>query len=155
MLRQDRFSFYALFVLFIASLGGLLFGYHTAVISGVLAPLKKTFSLTVLEEGLVVSTVLLGGLVGSFFAGPLADKWGRKKALLITALIFSVGGVGLTISFSYGSLLFGRFITGVAVGLASVISPLYLAEISPPNFRGRFVCMFQLMLAGGFCLLTG
>ena len=152
MLHEDRLSPFTLFVLLIASFGGILFGYHTAVISGVLTSVATTFKLSVLQQGFVVSTVLLGGLAGSIFAGQLADRLGRKMLMLITAIIFCISSLWLTFADSYTIFLTGRFISGVAIGFSAIVSPIYLGEIAPPRFRGRFVSLFQLMLGVGILL---
>lgn len=153
--NQDRFSLYSLFVLIVASAGGLLFGYHFAIISGALSFIKAAFHLSAWSEGFVVSILLLGGLAGALSAGSIADKWGRKKVMLITGVIFIIGSLILTTADSYYAMLLGRFITGMSVGLTSVVTPLYLAEIAPPHYRGRFVCVFQLMITLGILLAYG
>ena len=88
MLYKDRPTVFALFVVLVVAGGGLLFGYHTAILSGILSSVKEDFSLTVLDEGILVSIVLLGGLVGALFAGATADKWGRKRVLLQQQLFY-------------------------------------------------------------------
>ena len=152
MINKDRITFFSLFILAVATCGGLLFGYHTAILSGVLSKVKDVFELSILDEGILVSIILLGGLVGALCAGGAADKWGRKKVLLATALIFSVGTLLQATAHSYPLLLAGRFFTGLGVGIASVVSPLYLAEIAPTQHRGSYVCIYQLLVAGGILL---
>ncbi len=152
MINQERFSLYALFVLLVVTCGGLIFGYHTAVISGILSDLNTAFSLSTFDQGFLVSIVLLGGLIGSFFGGALADRFGRKKILIITALIYCAGAVIQAASHSYPELLLGRFLTGIGIGLTSVVGPLYLAEVAPPDFRGAFVSTYQLMLTAGILI---
>lgn len=147
--RHDRFSAYALFVLFVGSWGGFMLGFHAASISGILPTLTDLFSLSVFQQGYLVSQLLLGGLVGSLAGGYLADGLGRKRTMLFTALLFIVGDWLQMVSHSYETLLWGRLIAGFAVGVISVVSPLYLAEIAPPHYRGRFVSLFQLMITLG------
>lgn len=142
-------SYYLFFVVFIAAMGGLLFGYHTAIISGALIFLTPAFELTVADQGMVVSIILIGAMLGAFCGGDLADRIGRKGAMALTAVLFIVGAGILTFAESYWVVLLGRFISGIGVGTTSVISPLYLSEISPPHLRGRFVSIFQLMITIG------
>lgn len=155
MIHQDKFTFFALFALLVAASGGILFGYHTAILSGILSSVKAEFSLSVFKEGILVSTVLLGGLIGALFAGVAADRWGRKKVLLATAVLFCIGTLIQAISYGNTELLIGRLMTGIAVGVSSVVSPLYLAEIAPPHNRGSFVAAYQLFVAGGILLAYG
>jgi sugar porter (SP) family MFS transporter len=152
MLHQDRFTLFALFVLIVAAGSGLLFGYHTVILTGILNTIQTKFSLSVLDESILVSLILLGGLVGALFSGAAADRWGRKTILIFTAAIFCISTLSQAVSTTYVELLGGRFLTGIAVGIASVVSPLYLAEIAPPHFRGGFICTYQLMVAGGILL---
>ena len=152
MLYKDRPTVFALFVVLVVAGGGLLFGYHTAILSGILSAVTEDFSLTLLDEGILVSIVLLGGLVGALFAGAAADRWGRKKVLLATALLFCIGTLIQAAAFSYITLFSGRFLTGVAVGISSVVSPIYLAEVAPPHHRGSFVSAYQLAVAAGILL---
>ena len=155
MQSVDRYSPFALFVIFIASCGGFLFGYHTAIISGVLGLLANTFHLNVLQEGFLVSILLLGGVVGALFAGVLSDRWGRRNVMFLTTLIFLIGAVILAITANYHLFLAARVIIGIGVGIASLVSPLYLAEVAPPHYRGRFVCLFQIMVAAGILAAYG
>lgn len=135
-----------------AACGGILFGYHTAILSGILSTLQTTFQLSVLDVGILVSIVLLGGLVGALFAGAAADRFGRKNILLLTACVFCVGTLIQATASSYVVLLGGRFLAGIGVGLSSVVSPLYLAEIAPPHYRGAFISSYQLNVAFGILL---
>jgi len=138
-----------MFTLFIASLGGFLFGYQLAVIAGALLFFSAEFGLTSLQQGMVVSILLLGALLGSLCAGKMADFLGRKKTLIVTALIFCMGSLFSMVAPSFITLLIARTLTGFAVGLVSIGAPLYLAEIAPPSLRGRFVSMNQLALTIG------
>ena len=132
-----------------ASLGGLLFGYNTAVISGALLCIAPDFNLTTFQQELVVSTILIGALFGSLFCGVLADRLGRKKALLCMLLLFFIGGIMIVGANKLEILLLGRFVTGLGVGIASVGVPLYIAEIAPLQQRGLFVSLNQLMITIG------
>ena len=132
-----------------ASLGGLLFGYDTAVISGTLSMVKTQFGLNAAMEGWYVSSALVGCVVGVSFAGWLSDKYGRKKMLLIAAVLFTVSAVGCALISSFSALTMYRLIGGMGVGIASMLSPMYISEISPPALRGRFVALYQLAITVG------
>src|SRR4051794_32566728 len=121
MHHLDRYSPFSLFVILVASCGGFLFGYHTAIISGILDVLVKHFHLNVLQEGFLVSILLLGGIVGGLFAGVLSDRWGRRGVMIITTLIFLGATFTLALSSSYSLFLIARLICGVAIGIASVV----------------------------------
>ncbi len=133
----------------IGGLGGFLLGYNTAVISGVLLVLTETFGLNTARQANIVSILLLGALIGAIAAGFVSDKIGRKKTLLITMGVYFLGGCLLTFSNAYALFAFGRFITGVAVGLGAFIIPLYLSEIAPPKTRGALVTINQICVALG------
>ena len=135
--------------LFIAVLGSFLFGYHTAIISGALLFLQSTMQLSLFEEGAIVSMILIGALLGSVAAGPIADKWGRKKTLLLSTLFYLAGTLILIFSPTVEMLIIGRFIAGVGLGLSSLITPLYLAEIAPTETRGRIVSLHQWAITIG------
>jgi len=132
-----------------AALGGLLFGYDTGVISGALIFIKRDFSLTTIAEEIVVSGVLLGATIGAIIGGRLADRFGRRRILLVTATIFGVGALASALSPSPAVLIISRIVLGVAIGLASTTVPVYLSEVSPPNARGWIVSLFQLAVTAG------
>ncbi len=131
------------------ALGGLLFGYDTGVISGAILFIKKDFELTPFFEGAVVAVLLLGALVGASTAGPLSDRLGRRKLLLIASVIFAVGAIGAAVSPSTGVLILFRFVLGLAVGCAALTVPLYLSEVAPPEARGAIGSLNQLMIVSG------
>lgn len=132
-----------------ASLGGLLFGYDTAVISGTLSMVRTQFGLNAAMEGWYVSSALVGCVIGVSFAGWLSDKYGRKKVLLLAAVLFTVSGFGCALSSSFSSLALYRLMGGMGVGIASMLSPMYISEISPAAIRGRFVALYQLAITIG------
>jgi SP family arabinose:H+ symporter-like MFS transporter len=132
-----------------ASLGGLLFGYDTAVISGTLSMVRIQFGLNAAMEGWYVSSALVGCVVGVSFAGWLSDKYGRKKILLVAAVLFTVSGIGCALISSFSALALYRLLGGMGVGIASMLSPMYISEISPPAKRGRFVALYQLAITVG------
>ncbi|WP_313418408.1 sugar porter family MFS transporter [Sphingobacterium multivorum] len=136
-------------ILCIVSLGGLLFGFDMAVIAGELPLVKQFFGLSPAQEGVFVSSALLGCIVGVFFTGPLTDKYGRKPAFVTAALLFLCSAIGCGFSPSYSILIASRSIGGLGVGIASIVVPLYLAEISPSKFRGRSVTCYQLAITFG------
>jgi len=132
-----------------ASLGGLLFGYDTAVISGTLSMVRMQFGLNAAMEGWYVSSALVGCISGVSFAGWLSDKYGRKKVLLLSAALFTVSALGCALSDSFSELVLYRMLGGMGVGIASMLSPLYISEISPAAIRGRFVALYQLAITVG------
>jgi SP family galactose:H+ symporter-like MFS transporter len=132
-----------------AALGGLLFGYDTGVISGALLFLRTEFHLSSLMQGVVTSSALAGAACGAAVAGRLADRFGRRPLLLITALVFVLGALMSALAGSLAMLLAGRVLVGVGIGGASMLTPLYLAEISPARERGALVSLNQLAVASG------
>ncbi|MBS0626245.1 MAG: sugar porter family MFS transporter [Verrucomicrobia bacterium] len=152
MIRKFKFTNYALFSSLVASMSGLLFGYNTAVISGALLFMTPDFDLTLFQEGVVASTILIGALIGAAMAGFLADQLGRKKTLSITAILYFIGIFFMTDAGTLGILLFGRLIAGFGVGIGSVTAPLYIAEMAPSEKRGRYVSLNQLMITIGVLL---
>lgn len=141
---------YVLFISFVAALGGLLFGYDVAVISGTITMVKNQFNLTTLESGWFVSCALLGSVIGVAFAGWLSDKFGRKRIMIVAAIFFIISGVGCALANNITELIAYRIIGGVAIGIVSVTCPLYISEISPTLYRGRMVSLYQLAVTIGF-----
>ncbi len=133
----------------VAALGGLLFGFDTAVISGTTEALRAAYGLDDTSLGFTVAIALVGTIVGSIFAGKPADVWGRKKALMALAILYFVSALGSALAWDWYSFLAFRFLGGLAVGGASVVSPLYIAEISPARFRGRLVAAQQFNVVLG------
>ncbi|WP_142785092.1 sugar porter family MFS transporter [Changchengzhania lutea] len=140
---------YLLKITIIGALGGLLFGYDTAVISGAIGFLETKFSLGVNQKGFAVSSAIFGCILGVAIAGYIADKIGRKKTLLITAFLFAVSAIGSAIADSYMFFVVARIIGGVGVGAASMLSPLYISEIAPAEKRGTLVSLYQLAIVLG------
>lgn len=133
----------------IASTGGLLFGFDTGVISGALPFLKQSFNLTSNQEEWVTTAALIGAVLGALSSGRLTDIFGRKKVILITAVIFAVGSILTGAASNPGFLAGARILLGVAIGVSSFTVPLYIAEISPTKTRGAMVSSFQLMITIG------
>jgi MFS family permease len=132
-----------------AALGGFLFGYNAGVISGALLAIRGDFALRSWEQGLLVALLPLGAMVGSLLNGRLADGLGRRRTLLLDAVVFIVGTALAAAAPGYAVLLVARAITGLAVGSAASTVPLYLSEIAPPNRRGGLVTLNQLMITLG------
>ena len=137
------------FIAATAALGGLLFGYDTGVISGALLFLRQAFHLSDLMLGVVTSLALAGAALGAGLAGPLSDRHGRRPILIATAWVFVVGGLVSAFAPSLPVLLAGRLIVGLGIGGASMLTPLYLAEIAPARERGALVSLSQLAVTVG------
>jgi sugar porter (SP) family MFS transporter len=137
---------------FVAALGGMLFGFDTAVISGTIPFITKYFQLSEVLVGWTVSSALIGCIFGSIFVGKPADKWGRKKMLFVTALLFLFSALGTGFAPSFSFFIVARFIGGIAIGGASVLSPMYITEIAPSEKRGRLVATAQLAIVLGILL---
>ena len=136
-------------VYFFGALGGLLFGYDTGVIAGAILFINEDLGLSPFTSGLVVSSLLVGAMIGAAFAGPIADATGRRRLVLVAAIIFAVGAIGAALATSAGLLILFRFVLGLAVGAASLIVPLYLAEVAPTEIRGAVASLNQLMIVTG------
>ncbi len=145
-------NFYLLRAAIIAALGGLLFGFDTAVISGTTDWLRSVFDLSPFWLGLTVASALIGTIAGAIAAGRPADFLGRRRVLVIIAVLYFISAVGSAAAWDWLSFLFFRFIGGVAVGGASVVSPMYIAEISPARLRGRLVAVTQFNIVFGILL---
>lgn len=140
---------YLAIVCTVAALGGFLFGFDTAVISGCVGFLEDQFALTEWTKGFVVSSALVGCICGAAIAGWLSDRFGRRRVLMLAAVLFFVSAVGCTVPRDVSTLVVARWIGGLGVGIASMLSPLYISEISPPSVRGALVAMYQLAITVG------
>nr|WP_068887511.1 sugar porter family MFS transporter [Pedobacter panaciterrae] len=149
---NNNYKTYLGLITLVASLGGLLFGFDMAVISGVLPFVEKQFNLTPLQEGWFVSSALVGCIVGVAFSGDLSDRLGRKKLLFISAILFLFSAIGCSLVTSLDWLIASRLLGGVGVGIASIVVPLYLSEISPAAIRGRLVTFYQLAITVGILM---
>ncbi len=143
---------YILGISFISALGGYLFGFDFAVIAGALPFLRTEFALDPWWEGFLTGTLALGCIVGSLWAGNLADRYGRRPGLICAALIFAVSSIGMAYAPSLTVFLIMRFMAGIGVGMASMLSPLYIAEVSPAHVRGRNVAINQLTIVIGILI---
>jgi sugar porter (SP) family MFS transporter len=144
--EQTRFVFAAAAF---AALGGLLFGYDTGVISGALIFIRTQFGLSTFQQELLVSIVLVGAAVGALSGGRLADVFGRRFMLMVTAVIFVTGALVCAAAPSLNILVFGRLIVGLGIGFATSTVPIYISEVSPPQTRGWQVSLFQLAITIG------
>jgi sugar porter (SP) family MFS transporter len=134
----------------IAALGGFLFGYDSSVINGANKAVFYEFQIDdKFLQGFVVAIALLGSALGAFIGGRLTDKYGRKKVMVVAAILFLVAGVGQAFPFSTIDFMFWRFIGGFAIGLAAVVSPMYISEVAPAHLRGRLTSLFQLAIVFG------
>lgn len=145
-------SLYLALVCLVASLGGLLFGFDTAVISGTVEAVKQQYALTELWEGWFTSSALVGCILGAAVAGVLGDRFGRRPALIIAGVLFLVSAIYSAIPRTFLVLVLARWIGGVGVGIASVVAPLYISEFAPPRWRGRLVAFYQLSIVIGILL---
>lgn len=145
-------NIYVIMIAFISALGGYLFGFDFAVISGALPFLKLQFALTSLGEGFLTGSLALGCIAGCLFAGKIADRYGRRPGLMIAASIFSISSLCMAFSNTLAVFITMRFCAGIGVGMASMLSPLYIAEISPANVRGRNVAINQLTIVIGILI---
>ena len=139
-------------VYFFGSLGGLLFGYDTGVISGAILFISQELGLTPFLEGLVVASLLLGAAVGAASAGPLSDRLGRRNLVIIAAILFTIGAIGAALSPNVAVLVLFRVVLGLAVGTAALVVPLYLSEIAPTEIRGAISSLNQLNIVVGILL---
>ena len=136
----------------VAAIGGILFGYDTAVISGTTSIVKNQFQLTDMMEGWYVGCALIGSIAGVLVAGSLSDYLGRKLTMLISAALFSISAIGCAVCGSFDSLVAFRIIGGVGIGIVSIVSPIYISEVSPAKIRGTLVSLYQLAVTIGFLL---
>ncbi len=135
-----------------AALGGFLFGFDTAVISGVEQTLQKLWHLNAFEHGITVSIALIGTVVGSLVGGIPADVYGRRITLFVIALCYLLSAIGTALAVDWTTFLIFRFLGGLGVGISSVVAPMYISEIAPPDKRGRLVAMFQFNIVFGILM---
>jgi len=143
---------YLLRATIVAALGGLLFGFDTAVIAGATHSLTQVFGLTPASLGLTVSSALWGTVIGSMIAGYPGDKYGRRASLRILAVLYLLSALGCAFAWNWGSFVLARFVGGLAIGGSSVLGPMYIAEIAPARLRGRLVGTFQFNIVSGILL---
>jgi SP family arabinose:H+ symporter-like MFS transporter len=145
---------YAFFIAFVASLGGFLFGYDLVIIAGAQIFIHDQFALTAREFGFATSSALLGCIAGPFLGARISDRFGRKSSLYLAAFLFAVGAVGSALAPNISVFNVFRILGGVGVGLASLASPMYIAEVAPAKSRGRLGLMYQLAVTVGCVMAT-
>ena len=141
---------YLVFLSVVAALGGFLFGYDTAVISGTIAQVTQLFQLDSLQQGWYVGCALVGSITGVLMAGVLSDMIGRKRTMIFSAVLFSASAIGCAFSIDFNQLVVFRIIGGIGIGVVSIVSPLYISEISVAAYRGRLVSLYQVAITIGF-----
>jgi MFS family permease len=153
LVGESGSSVYIFMVCIVAALGGLLFGYDTGVINGAIGPLKAHFTLDAKWEGWATGCALLGCAIGVAFAGVISDWLGRKKVLILAAILFFISAVGTALPRTITAFIIFRIIGGLGVGAASMSSPMYIAEITPARIRGRMVSVNQFAIVSGFLVV--
>ena len=149
----NTLSKYVIIISIIAAMGGLLFGYDTAVIAGAIGSIQTIFDLSPALTGWAASSAIWGCMIGVIFAGFLSDKFGRKKVLILSAILFFISAVGSSIPNNLIQFVLARLIGGVGVGIASMLSPMYISEIAPAKIRGTLVTLYQLAIVIGINLV--
>jgi len=152
MKDKQKINSFLVMVCVVASLGGVLFGFDTAVISGTFGMVESQFALGKLELGWFGSSALVGAILGAFIAGGLSDKFGRKPVLIASAILFFISAIGSAIPPTFFLLIPARLIGGLGIGIASVLAPLFISEFAPPYIRGRLVALYQLSIVVGILL---
>ena len=138
---------------FVAAVGGLLFGYDTAVVAGAIGFIQEKYNLSPAMTGWAASCALIGCMAGAMLAGALSDKLGRKKVLMISAFAFAISSVGILIPSGIEYFILFRFIGGIGIGIASILAPMYISEIAPADIRGRLISIYQLGIVTGILLI--
>ncbi len=149
-MKKDIHFGYLVFISVVAALGGFLFGYDTAVISGTIRDVSVLYGLDPISQGWYVGCALIGSIAGVSVAGVLSDRLGRKPVMILSALLFTVSAVGCAICATFDRLVVYRIIGGVGIGMVSIVSPLYISEMAVPVYRGRLVSLYQLAVTIGF-----
>jgi MFS family permease len=144
---------YILPICLVATLGGMIFGYDTGVIAGAIEPLTAKFALTDIMKGWASGCVLIGCAVGVLVVGPLSDRFGRKLAMFLAALMFLISAVGTAIPNDIWTFIAFRFLAGLGIGIASISTPMYIAEITPAHIRGRLVAVNQIAIVSGLAIV--
>ena len=140
------------FLSFVAALGGVLFGYDTAVISGTVSAVAEKFGLDAMARGWYVGCALVGSIAGVAVAGWLSDRFGRKPTMIFSSVLFSVSAIGCMLCLGFADLVAYRIVGGVGIGIVSIVSPVYISEIAPQKVRGTMVSLYQFAITLGFVL---
>ena len=149
IVRSEEVSKKMMWLTGMAAIGGFLFGYDTGVISGAMLPLARAFDLTAAQEEVVVSSTILSAFFFSLIGGSINNSFGRRRTILFAASVFTVGSILLASAWSYASLIAGRIVVGVGIGIASLTTPVYIAEVSKPSMRGTLVTVNALLICVG------
>ncbi|MBP7555600.1 MAG: sugar porter family MFS transporter [Chitinophagaceae bacterium] len=150
MTNQMKFIYQCTLV---AAIGGLLFGYDTAVVAGAIGFIQEKYQLSAAMTGWAASCALIGCMIGAMVAGGLSDKLGRRKVLMISAWAFAISSVGIMAPMGLTSFIVFRMIGGIGIGIASILSPMYISEIAPASIRGRLISIYQLGIVIGILLI--
>lgn len=153
LLPEKVSKIYIIKITTVAALGGLLFGYDTAVIAGAIGLLQEKFDLSPALVGWAASSAIWGCVAGAAVAGYASDKWGRKRVLIFTAILFFISALGSAIANDLTPFVLARFVGGVGVGAASMLSPLYISEVAPAKIRGTLVSVYQLAIVLGINII--
>ena len=148
-MKENTIKRYMFWIAFVASLGGFLFGFDTVVISGAEKSIKEVYQLSGFVHGFTMASAIIGTLIGALFCGKPAEKFGRLECLKYIAYMYFISAIGCAVIVNWYSFVFFRFLGGLAVGASSVVGPMYIAEISPSAWRGRFVAFFQFNIVLG------
>lgn len=153
-----KHKLFLIFVCVIAAFCGLLFGFDTGVISGALVFITEEFNLSGAQQGMIVSSMMFGAVIGACTSGFITNRKGRKLALMLASILFFAGTLGCALSNGVGLMVVGRIMLGLAVGIASFATPIYLSEIAPKHIRGTMISIYQLMITigilGSYCSNT-
>lgn len=141
---------YVAFLSLVAAIGGILFGYDTAVISGTITGVATQFSLDSMQQGWFVGCALVGSIGGVAVAGMLSDRFGRKLTMLLSAVLFTVSAIGCAVCADFTQLVIYRIVGGVGIGVVSIVSPMYISEVAMARWRGTLVSLYQLAITIGF-----
>ncbi|KPJ67903.1 MAG: hypothetical protein AMJ43_02890 [Coxiella sp. DG_40] len=149
MTNKQSYTSHIYFIGLIAALAGLLFGFDTGIISGAITFIQQQYRLSTEMVGVIVSIVMTGAVCGTIISNIISRHFGRRNALIIASILFSVTAIGSALATNAYFLISIRFFLGIAIGIASYTAPLYLAELSPRNIRGKIIAFYQLMIAAG------
>ncbi len=141
---------YVVFLSVVAAIGGILFGYDTAVVSGTVSGVKAQFALDAMQQGWFVGCALVGSIAGVAVAGVLSDRLGRKVTMLVAAVLFTVSAAGCALCSGFAQLVVYRIVGGVGIGVVSIVSPMYISEVAVARWRGTLVSLYQLAITVGF-----
>lgn len=141
---------YVSFLALAAALGGFLFGYDAAVVSGTISQISQQYGLDTMSQGWYVGCALIGSILGVAVGGVLSDNLGRRNTLFISAILFALSAIGCSVAHDFNFLVWARIVGGIGIGIVSIVSPLYISEISVAQYRGRMVALYQLAITVGF-----